>query len=132
MLKYWTLRAGSALCAALLAHTIPAGATAQQAAQPEVAAATEPLSGTARLNAEQAAKSQREAEAYEARLRASQQAGERGQEEFTAQTEVYEENKAEAAQQAADVRLKWEADVRACKAGDKTRCGATEPVPVPQ
>lgn len=127
MLTKWTFHAGGALCGLLLS-ALPVAVIAQTPEKMVASPKAEEVSGTARLNAEQAAKSRREAEAYEARVQASQQAVEQGQEEFAIRTEVYEDDKARAAQHAADVRLKWEADVIACKAGDKTRCGTAEPM----
>lgn len=79
-------------------------------------------SATARLNAEQAAKAKLEAEAYQARVSAAEATVAQERAEFGAETATYEQRKAEAARAAARERLTWEADVKACEAGDTSRC----------
>lgn len=79
---------------------------------------------TARLNAEQQAKAKAENDAYTAQVTAAAQQEAAAQATFSKETAVYEAEKARIAALSAEERMKWEADVAACKAGDKARCAA--------
>ena len=82
----------------------------------------EERSNTARLNAEQASRAKAEATTYEQEVSAAAQQVAHDQTEFAEETAVYEAEKARVAAMSAEERMKWEADVAACKAGDTTRC----------
>lgn len=94
----------------------------------------EERANTARLNAEQAARSRADNTIYEQEVSAAHQQVAHDQEQFTEQTAAYEAEKARVAAMSAEERLKWEADVAACKAGDTTRCAkpVTPPTPTPR
>ena len=79
-------------------------------------------SNTARLNAEQASRAKAETTTYEQEVSAAKQQVAHDQAEFTEETAVYEAEKARVSAMSAEERMKWEADVAACKAGDATRC----------
>ena len=112
-----------AATAALMVSAAPMVATAQ--VQPAKATAdAKELSGTALLNKMQQEKAARENAEYEARVAAANQSVTRNEAQFQARTDAYEAEKHRVADQAADERLKWEADVKACEAGDKSRCAA--------
>ncbi|WP_332818764.1 hypothetical protein [Sphingopyxis sp.] len=90
---------------------------------------SEERSNTARLNAEQAARAKADNTTYEQEVSAAQQQVAHDQTEFAEETAAYEAEKARVAAMSAEERMKWEADVAACKAGDRTRCAppATPP-----
>jgi hypothetical protein len=114
--------------AALFALTVPAVAAAQDKSE-------KPAQGTADLNRQQAAASTAQNNAnthstgtyiqnvqdYEAQRTAVAQA----RADYEARLE--EHRRAQAAYDQAYAR--WQADVAACNAGDRTRCAATAPVP---
>jgi len=83
---------------------------------------TEERANTARLNAEQAARAKADNTTYAQEVSAAQQQVAHDQQVFTEETATYEAEKARVAAMSAEERMKWEADVAACKAGDKTRC----------
>lgn len=89
----------------------------------------EERANTARLNAEQASRAKADNTVYEQEVSAAQQQVAHDQQVFTEETAAYEAEKARVAAMSAEERIKWEADVAACKAGDKTRCAqpATPP-----
>lgn len=103
--------------AAFMALASPFAVTAQQ----QTANAPE-LSGTALLNKQQAEKSAQEAAAFNARVVAAEQSEASSEALFQARTQSYEAEKQLVADHAADERIQWEADVKACEAGDKSRC----------
>lgn len=82
----------------------------------------EERSNTARLNAEQASRAKAETTTYEQEVSAAAQQVAHDQTEFAEETAVYEAEKARVAAMSAEERMKWEADVAACNAGDTTRC----------
>ncbi len=82
----------------------------------------EERSNTARLNAEQASRAKAETTTYEQEVSAAAQQVAHDQTEFAEETAVYEAEKARVAAMSAEERMKWEADVAACMAGDTTRC----------
>lgn len=90
----------------------------------------EERSNTARLNAEQASRSRADNTTYEQEVSAAQQQVAHDQEQFVEETAAYEAEKARVAAMSAEERIKWEADVAACKAGDTTRCA--KPVTPPR
>ncbi len=90
----------------------------------------EERSNTARLNAEQASRSRADNTTYEQEVSAAQQQVAHDQEQFVEETAAYEAEKARVAAMSAEERIKWEADVAACKAGDMTRCA--KPVTPPR
>ncbi|MBN8841864.1 MAG: hypothetical protein J0H88_01350 [Sphingomonadales bacterium] len=97
---------------------------------------TEERANTARLNAEQQAKAKAENDAYNAQLAAAQQAEASAQATyaqeqaaFAEKTAAYEAEKARLAAMSAEERVKWEADVAACKAGETSRCAHPQPKP---
>lgn len=101
---------------------LPDGTTAEERAN------------TARLNAEQQAKAKAETDAYDADVAAKAQAEAAAQAtyaqeqaSFAEQTAAYEAEKARLATMSAEERVKWEADVAACKAGDTSRCAHPQP-----
>ncbi len=85
---------------------------------------TEERSNTARLNAEQASRAKADNTTYEQEVSAAQQQVVHDQTVFTEETAAYEAEKARVAAMSAEERMKWEADVAACKGGDTTRCAA--------
>lgn len=89
----------------------------------------EERANTARLNAEQAASAKAEIEAYQAAVAAAEQQQAAAQAKYAEETAAYEAEKARLAAMSAEERMRWEADVAACKAGDKSRCAkpATPP-----
>ena len=89
----------------------------------------EERASTARLNAEQAARARADNTTYAQEVSAAQQQVAHDQQVFVDETAAYEAEKARVAAMSAEERIKWEADVAACKAGDKTRCAppATPP-----
>ena len=89
----------------------------------------EEKANTAKLNADQLAKAQAETDAYNARVAANAQQDAAAQSTFLAETSAYEAEKARVAAMSAEERIQWEADVAACKAGDKTRCAHPESKP---
>jgi len=113
---------GAAQAAAFQAPTeTPATATATAKKLPDGTTAEE-RSNTARLNAEQASRAKAEAVTYQQEVSAAAQQVAHDQSEFAEETAVYEAEKARVAAMSAEERMKWEADVAACKAGDTTRC----------
>lgn len=99
----------------------PVSATKAEAAKPNRSTAEE-ISGTALLNKQQQEKSAQENAAYQARVAAAEQSEASSQAEYQARTQAYEAEKERIAAEAAQKRLQWEADVRACEAGQKERC----------
>ena len=91
----------------------------------------EERSNTARLNAEQAARARADNTTYQQEVSAAQQQVAHDQQQFAEETAAYEAEKARVAAMSAEERIKWEADVAACKAGDTTRC-APKASPPPQ
>lgn len=89
---------------------LPDGTTAEERAN------------TARLNAEQAARARSENVIYAQEVSAAQQQVAHDRQVFAEETAAYEAEKARVAAMSAAERMKWEADVAACKAGDTTRC----------
>lgn len=85
---------------------------------------TAELSGTALLNKQQQEKAARDNAEYAARVAAAERSVASGEEVFQARTDAYEAEKARVADNAATERLQWEADVKACEDGDKSRCAA--------
>lgn len=77
---------------------------------------------TARLNAEQASRAKAETTTYQQEVSAAAQQVAHDQAEFADETAAYEAEKARVAAMSAEERMKWEADVAACNAGDTTRC----------
>lgn len=111
-------------------------AFAFQAAEEAAPAATqsdgttaEERSNTARLNAEQAARARADNVTYEQEVSAAVQQEAHDQAEFAEETAAYEAEKARIAAMSAEARMKWEADVAACKAGDTSRCAPPETPP---
>jgi hypothetical protein len=92
---------------------------------------TEERANTARLNAEQKARADAETAAYQQQVAAAAQAEANSQAVFAEETAAYEAEKARVAAMSAEERIKWEADVAACKAGDTTRCAAPVAAPKP-
>lgn len=92
----------------------------------------EERSNTARLNAEQAARAKAENVTYEQEVSAAAQQVAADQAAFAEETAAYEAEKARVAAMSAEERMKWEADVAACKAGDVTRCAKPASAPPPQ
>ncbi|MGQ2932303.1 MAG: hypothetical protein ACT6Q3_17650, partial [Sphingopyxis sp.] len=86
---------------------------------------------TARLNAEQRARAEAERAAYEQQLATIAQQEANSQATFAQETADYEAEKARVAAMSAEERIKWEADVAACKAGDTTRCAPPAVPPQP-
>lgn len=84
----------------------------------------EERSNTARLNAEQASRAKADNTTYEQEVSAAAQQVAHDQTQFTEETAIYEAEKARVAAMSAEERMKWEADVAACKGGDTTRCAA--------
>lgn len=84
----------------------------------------EERANTARLNAEQAARAQTDNIIYTQEVSAAQQQVAHDQQVFADETAAYEAEKGRVAAMSAEERMKWEADVAACKAGDTTRCAA--------
>lgn len=95
---------------AMAMQKLPDGTTAEERAN------------TARLNAEQQAKAKAEDDAYKAQVAAAAQQEAAAKATYAEQTAAYEAEKARLAAMGAEERQKWEADVAACKAGDRTRC----------
>ena len=89
----------------------------------------EERANTARLNAEQAAQARTDNTIYTQEVSAAAQQVAHDQQVFVDETAAYEAEKARVAAMSAEDRMKWEADVAACKAGDTTRCAA--PVKAP-
>lgn len=108
-----------AATAALAIGAMPVAAMAKEAPVQPAA-----ISGTALLNKQQNEKAARDNAAYEARMAAANQSVASSAEIFQTQTDAYEAEKHRVADQAADERLQWEADVKACEAGEKRRCAA--------
>lgn len=122
------LKEGALLSGAALLALTPLAVSAQTKAKETATQRSETeRANTARLNAEQAAKSRMEGAAYQARVDNVVATEQRNEAVFESETAQYEQEKAEAAQHAAAERLQWEADVKACEAGDKSRCGTTPP-----
>ena len=107
---------------AMAFQTPAATATAQKPDKDGTTA--EERSNTARLNAEQAARAKADNTTYAQEVSAAQQQVAHDQQVFTEETAAYEAEKARVAAMSAEERMKWEADVAACKAGDTTRCAA--------
>lgn len=97
----------------------PASATAKKLPD---GTTPEERANTARLNAEQASRAKAETVTYQQEVSAAAQQVAHDQTEFAEETAVYEAEKARVAAMSAEERMKWEADVAACKAGDTTRC----------
>ncbi|WP_137751792.1 hypothetical protein [Sphingopyxis sp. L1A2A] len=133
----WAATAALALMGAGQAAAFQAPTEASPAATPATAAAkklpdgttAEERSNTARLNAEQASRAKAETVTYQQEVSAAAQQVAHDQSEFAEETAVYEAEKARVAAMSAEERMKWEADVAACKVGDTTRCAkpATPP-----
>lgn len=96
-------------------NKLPDGTTAEERAN------------TARLNAEQSARARAENVTYEQEVSAAAQQVAHDQAEFAEETAAYEAEKARVAAMSAEERMRWEADVAACKAGDTSRCAAPAP-----
>lgn len=92
---------------------------------------TEERASTARLNAEQRARAEAERAAYEQQLATIARQEASSQATFAQETADYEAEKARVAAMSAEERIKWEADVAACKAGDTTRCAPPAVPPQP-
>lgn len=107
----------------------PAEAPTSEVKQPDGTTAEE-RSNTARLNAEQAARARTDNITYEQEVSAAAQQVAHDEAEFVEETAAYEAEKARVAAMSAEARMKWEADVAACKAGDTSRCAP--PVTPPQ
>jgi hypothetical protein len=122
-IKIWAATAAFAL---LMPGQVAAFQTAPEAAAKPVKDGTtaEERSNTARLNAEQAARAKADNTTYQQEVSAAEQQVAHDQQVFSEETAVYEAEKARVAAMSADERMKWEADVAACKAGDTTRCAA--------
>lgn len=103
--------------APVAAKKLPDGTTAEERAN------------TARLNAEQASRAKAETTTYQQEVSAAAQQVAHDQNEFAEETAVYEAEKARLAAMSAEERIKWEADVAACKAGDTTRCAPPAAMP---
>ena len=103
--------------APVAAKKLPDGTTAEERAN------------TARLNAEQASRAKAETTTYQQEVSAAAQQVAHDQSEFAEETAVYEAEKARLAAMSAEERIKWEADVAACKAGDTTRCAPPAAMP---
>lgn len=126
-----------AAAAFFLASAAPAGAfQSSDTDKPSPAAAQNKLpdgttaeerANTARLNAEQAARARAENVTYEQEVSAAAQQVAHDQAEFAEETAAYEAEKARVAAMSAEERMRWEADVAACKAGDTSRCAAPAP-----
>lgn len=89
----------------------------------------EERANTARLNAEQAARARTDNTIYTQEVSAAQQQLAHDQQVFADETAAYEAEKARVAAMSAEERMKWEADVAACKAGDTTRCAPAVKAP---
>lgn len=109
------------LTVAAAASFLGAGPAAAMQKNPDGTTAEE-RANTARLNAEQLAKAKAETDAYNAQVAAREQAIAAEQTDYAQKTEAYEAEKARVAAMSAEERMKWEADVAACKAGDTSRC----------
>lgn len=96
---------------------LPDGTTAQERAN------------TARLNAEQAVRARTDNTIYTQEVSAAKQQVAHDQQVFAQETQAYEAEKARVAAMSAEERLKWEADVAACKAGDMARCAPPAKAP---
>jgi len=117
--------AALALLASGQAAAFQAPADTTTAAKPAKDGTTpEERSNTARLNAEQAARAKADNTTYSQEVSAAEQQVAHDQQVFTEETATYEAEKARVAAMSAEERIKWEADVAACKAGDTTRCAA--------
>lgn len=125
------LGAGQAAAFQTPAET-PAAETPASATAKKLPDGTTPdeRANTARLNAEQASRAKAETVTYQQEVSAAAQQVVHDQTEFADETAVYEAEKARVAAMSADERMKWEADVAACKAGDTTRCA--KPVVAPR
>lgn len=121
---------GSGQAAAFQTPADPAPADPAPAAKPAKDGTTPgERANTARLNAEQAARARADNTTYAQEVSAAQQQVAHDQQVFTEETAVYEAEKARVAAMSAEERMKWEADVAACKAGDKTRCAPPAATP---
>jgi hypothetical protein len=138
--RIWTATAAFALLAsgqAMAWQTPEAAPAAEPAPAPEAAGeetapdgtTAEERANTARLNAAQAAQARTDNTIYAQEVSAAQQQVAHDQQVFTDETAAYEAEKARVAAMSAEERIKWEADVAACKAGDTTRCAPPAPVP---
>ena len=136
----WTATAAFALLAsgqAMAWQTPEAASAAEPAATPAPAAeetapdgtTAEERANTARLNAAQASRARADNTTYAQEVSAAQQQVAHDQQVYTDETAAYEAEKARVAAMSAEERIKWEAYVAACKAGDKTRCAPPAPVP---
>lgn len=114
---------------AFQATTAPAadGGTAQKPVKDGTT--PEERSNTARLNAEQASRAKVDNTVYEQEVSAARQQVAHDQTQFIEETAVYEAEKARVAAMSAEERMKWEADVAACKGGDTTRCAQPTTTP---
>jgi hypothetical protein len=111
------------------ANAGPAVEPAKPAKPDKDGTTAEERANTARLNAEQAARAKADNTTYAQEVSAAQQQAAHDQQVFTEETAAYEAEKARVAAMSAEERIKWEADVAACKAGDKTRCAPPAPIP---
>ena len=114
------------LTASATVALLAAGQAAASQKNPDGTTAEERAS-TARLNADQLAKAAAETQAYQAKVAAREQEEAAAQAEFAKATAAYEAEKARVAALSAEERIKWEADVAACKAGDTSRCAPPQP-----
>lgn len=123
--KFMAATAAFALLASGQAAAFQTPTDATPAAKPANDGTTpEERANTARLNAEQASRAKAENTTYQQEVSAAQQQVAHDQTVFTEETAAYEAEKARIAAMSAEERMKWEADVAACKAGDTTRCAA--------
>lgn len=123
--KIMAATAALALLASGQAAAFQTPADAATAARPAKDGTTpEERANTARLNAEQASRAKAEDTTYQQEVSAAQQQVAHDRTVFTEETAAYEAEKARIAAMSAEERMKWEADVAACKAGDTTRCAA--------
>jgi len=118
-----TILTASATAALLLAGQAAAMQKSPDGTTPEERAST------ARLNAEQLAKANAETQAYNAAVAAREQQEAANQAEYAKATAAYEAEKARIAASNAEARIKWEADVAACKSGDTSRCAQPQGEP---
>lgn len=125
--KIWAATAAFALLASgqAAAFQTAADVAATQQKPAKDGTTAEERANTARLNAEQASRAKADNTTYQQEVSAAQQQVAHDQQVFSDETAAYEAEKARVAAMSAEERMKWEADVAACKAGDTTRCAAT-------
>jgi len=105
---------------AFLAFTAPALA---QSPQENTYGYTTPEEATAAVNREQAELALRQLAANAASQRAHDEAVMQGEAQSRQQLEAYEAEKNRRTKEYEEAMERWRADVAACKAGDRTRCG---------